>query len=477
MSNPRKPDDSDTRDDSSVYEDDSQFSDSKGSYHYLDVVLNDSDSEDKNSDLEQSSTTHRIHSLLNANPRPENDDFVILVPKKKNEVLVSRHGHEYEIMRTLTDADKKRLFEQTRLDLSGKEKGKLGKGAFGSVFVAKNKATGEYVAVKKIKNQFLEKFKSENDFHDLLKSKKIDGLMLAFDKIEAQADSEPEYQVMSLATFGDGSKLSTLLPRLNPEAQNKLITFTAYELSRIFADMHANGVYHLDFKNDNFLILLEPKKDSTRHIYVSDFGASVSFEEDNTSLHKAALTVSADPCYMPPEFEETFVNRQDKPRVIDEWRLGLTLLSLVSPQAEIFVKTEMLHKVVELATDTTPLVMDIHPKEYYENQDLQDKLTRLLNHPNVTPVLAGYIKGLLNPDWAKRASVKEGVTLLESDVITDANEIRSLFSLLQLANMAENLSAESNDKRLAAPDTSFYEAQEESSPNEKSPPTARGHKL
>jgi zinc protease len=168
--------------------------------------------------------------------------------------------------------------------------GELGRGGMGIVYKARDRETGEVLAIKVLKPeiaanpQVLERFKNE-----LLLAHKITHRNVAR-LYEFHRAGDSVYVSMEYVA---GESLRAMLQR-----EGKLPTARGIELARRIADglteAHRQSIVHRDLKPEN--IMIAPDGD----IKVMDFGISRSFAEDVTMTGSIVGT----PAYMAPEQAE-----------------------------------------------------------------------------------------------------------------------------------------------------------------------------
>lgn len=141
----------------------------------------------------------------------------------------------------------------------------ISKGAFGSVFLAKRKLTGEYVAIKCLKKQ------------DMIAKNQVLNVRSERAVMMKQADSpyvaqlyntfqtkDYLYLVMEYLNGGDCATLLKMLGTLGNEWAKRYIAEVVVGVN----DLHERGIIHRDLKPDNLLI------DSKGHLKLTDFGLS-----------------------------------------------------------------------------------------------------------------------------------------------------------------------------------------------------------
>lgn len=141
----------------------------------------------------------------------------------------------------------------------------ISKGAFGSVFLAKRKVTGDYVAIKILKKS------------DMIAKNQVLNVKAERAIMMAQADSPYVVQLIKsfqsanylylVMEYLNGGDLATLLKNIGslPEAWTK--RYIAEVIVEV-EDLHSKGIIHRDLKPDNLLI------DNKGHVRLTDFGLS-----------------------------------------------------------------------------------------------------------------------------------------------------------------------------------------------------------
>lgn len=141
----------------------------------------------------------------------------------------------------------------------------ISKGAFGSVFLAKKKITGDYVAIKCLKkrdmiakNQILN-VRSERAV--MMKQTDSPYVVQLYNSFQTR---DYLYLVMEYLNGGDCSTLLKMLGTLGNEWAKRYIAEVVVGID----DIHRRGIIHRDLKPDNLLI------DSKGHLKLTDFGLS-----------------------------------------------------------------------------------------------------------------------------------------------------------------------------------------------------------
>lgn len=139
----------------------------------------------------------------------------------------------------------------------------ISKGAFGSVYLAKRRVTGEYVALKCMrksdliaKNQVLNVRSERAVMMNQTDSKYVAQLYLSFQTKDFL------YLVMEYLNGGDCANLIKMLGTLGDTWARRYVAEVIVGVS----DLHSHGIVHRDLKPDNLLI------DSRGHLKLTDFG-------------------------------------------------------------------------------------------------------------------------------------------------------------------------------------------------------------
>lgn len=141
----------------------------------------------------------------------------------------------------------------------------ISKGAFGSVFLAKRKLTGEYVAIKCLKKRDMI---AKNQILNV-KSERAVMMRQTDSPYVAQLYSSFQtrdylYLVMEYLNGGDCATLLKVLGTLGNEWAKRYIAEVVIGVD----DLHTRGIIHRDLKPDNLVI------DSKGHLKLTDFGLS-----------------------------------------------------------------------------------------------------------------------------------------------------------------------------------------------------------
>ena len=173
----------------------------------------------------------------------------------------------------------------------------LGEGGFGKVFLAKHVISGQYFAIKYLKN-IIDK-KQEDILREIQLLAKITHPHI-ISYYHSFVEDDTLYLVMEYCKFGSLSDRLRKSGRITPEN----IAWKFQELTKTLAYLHENSIYHHDIKPANILI------NKYSALKISDFGCY------NTNVGTIV--------YQPPEFLDGSADVDD-PR-IDVFSLGVTIL-------------------------------------------------------------------------------------------------------------------------------------------------------
>ena len=222
----------------------------------------------------------------------------------------------------------------------------IGRGAFGEVHVCRNKRTGEIVAIKKIKKDFLlsknqiKHTLDEQDFLSKVKSPWIVKLKASFQ------EGDYLYLVMEFLPGGDLMGLFIARDILKEEDAR----FYICEMILAIDSIHELNCIHRDIKPDNVLI----GKDG--HIKLTDFGlakiSDTAFKEDIIDYkfdekkvrHNRNFSCVGTVYYVAPEV----IRKEGYGKEVDWWSLGVILFEMLAGYAPFCSKqtNEVCHKVM-----------------------------------------------------------------------------------------------------------------------------------
>ena len=165
--------------------------------------------------------------------------------------------------------------------------GEAGRGAMGQVYKARDRETGEILALKLLKPEIasdqtmVDRFKSELLFARKITHKNV-CRVYEFNRIDGIAYTSME--------FVEGENLRSVLNRFGSLTQRKGLAL-ALQMCSGLKEAHAQGIVHRDLKPENVMI------DAQGNLKIMDFGIARSMER--MTLLTGAMTGT--PAYMAPE--------------------------------------------------------------------------------------------------------------------------------------------------------------------------------
>ncbi|CAI5509741.1 unnamed protein product [Closterium sp. Naga37s-1] len=207
----------------------------------------------------------------------------------------------------------------------------LGRGKFGTVFMARDRESGRAVALKAVSKREVreeglqEQLRREIEIHAHLRHPHVLRLYGYF------YDQAFVYLVLELATGGELYHQLRTRTRLQEGQAAKHVAGVARALQYV----HARGVVHRDIKPEN--LLLSDKGE----VKLADFGWSTRASDSST-----CTTVCGTLDYLPPEM----VEGEQHGREVDVWALGVLLYELLvgCPPFEAPTQTDTYRRIVEV---------------------------------------------------------------------------------------------------------------------------------
>lgn len=195
----------------------------------------------------------------------------------------------------------------------------IGRGSFGSVYLALNVTTGEMLAVKQV---VLSKIATN-----------LDGINALHKEVETMKDLDHENIVQYLGFERQGRIYSLFLEYVGGGSiascmkfyggfEEPLIRFICRQVLRGLEYLHANGILHRDLKADNLLLEI----DGTCKI--SDFG--ISKRSKDIYANNADMSMQGSVFWMAPEVIDSIVEDKKKgySAKVDVWSLGCVVLEM-----------------------------------------------------------------------------------------------------------------------------------------------------
>ncbi|XWS41950.1 hypothetical protein CRYUN_Cryun17cG0126300 [Craigia yunnanensis] len=233
------------------------------------------------------------------------------------------------------------------------QKGKLiGRGTFGSVYVASNRETGALCAMKEVEI-----------FPDDLKSAECIKQLEQEIKVLSQLKHPNIVQYYGSEIVED--KFYIYLEYVHPGSINKYVrdhcgaitesvvrNFTRHILSGL-AYLHSTKTIHRDIKGANLLV------DASGVVKLADFGMS-----KHLSGQRADLSLKGSPYWMAPELMQAVMqkdNSSDLALAVDIWSLGCTIIEMFTGKAP-WSEYEGAAAMFKVMRDTPPIPETLSPE-------------------------------------------------------------------------------------------------------------------
>lgn len=184
----------------------------------------------------------------------------------------------------------------------------IGNGAFASVYRARNKLTGEVVAIKQIRLEQGQDVSAAMGEIDLLKILKHPNIV----KYHGFAKDSTTFNLV--LEFCEGGSLRQLYKRKGKGFSEAKVKYYVKGILHGLAYLHSQGVVHRDVKASNVLLT------SSNDVKLADFGVAA---RENSQHH----TVVGTPNWMAPE---TILGGDGLCTSSDIWSLGATIIELLT---------------------------------------------------------------------------------------------------------------------------------------------------
>jgi len=204
----------------------------------------------------------------------------------------------------------------------------LGEGAFGAVYLATNRKTGEKVAVKKISKQYTNDEGFMREMNALLHLRKSGGHPNICSLQENFNEGGHFYLVLDLVS---GGEMFDSLVRQGAYSEADAARLVR-EVAGALAFIHGLDTVHGDLKPENIMLSTENPSDAV--VKLVDFGCAQVTAEDSSFSVAANLSggnsTGRTPAYCPPEvLDEERVKSTLEPSM-DLWSLGVILYIMLT---------------------------------------------------------------------------------------------------------------------------------------------------
>ncbi|XP_017783976.1 PREDICTED: serine/threonine-protein kinase 10 isoform X2 [Nicrophorus vespilloides] len=213
------------------------------------------------------------------------------------------------------DAKKKKVFNNVRMDCDPAEFwdmiGELGDGAYGKVYKAQHKHTGQLAAAKMCR------LDGDDDLADFMVEIDILSECKHINIVELHEAFQKEQQLWMLIEYCDGGALDSIMTELEKPLNELQIAYVCQNMCKGLEFLHRSHIIHRDLKAGNVLLTM------AGGVKLADFGVSA---KNKCTLQKHDTFIGT-PYWMAPEVVlcETF---RDNPYdfKVDIWSMGITLI-------------------------------------------------------------------------------------------------------------------------------------------------------
>ncbi|XP_041425973.1 serine/threonine-protein kinase N1-like [Xenopus laevis] len=243
--------------------------------------------------------------------KPENEEqkkVENVEPEKEKEQCKESAFSKTPIPKELAGQPSRRYIEDYDL------RSLLGKGGFGTVYLAKHKATGEKVAVKALHKQGIKKERAaksvilEKNILKLAKRNQNPFLVGLF------ASFRSEHHVCLVTDYCAGGDLSTYLKE-NPLPRERVVFYSGCVVLGL-QFLHQHNIIHRDIKPENILL------DSDGYAKITDYGvAKRTLSYGNTTWSKGGTCY-----YMAPEM----IKEIGYTKSVDWWAFGIMIYRMLT---------------------------------------------------------------------------------------------------------------------------------------------------
>ncbi|KAJ3269859.1 p21 protein (Cdc42 Rac)-activated kinase [Terramyces sp. JEL0728] len=257
---------------------------------------------------------------------PLNTDVTTQVKRRPRVGGESTEDVMVRLKKLCSPQDPKRLYTNLK---------KIGQGASGGVFIAKQVETGNSVAIKQM--NLNEQPKKELIINEILvmNSAKNKNIVNFIDSFLVQGD------LWVIMEYMEGGSLTDTL-QINYMTEEQ-IAIVCREVLEGLAHLHSKGVIHRDIKSDNILLGMDGQ------IKITDFGFCATIGDGQAKRN----TMVGTPYWMAPEV----VTRKEYGPKIDVWSLGIMAIEMLEGEPP-YLNENPIRALYLIATNGTPSLQD-----------------------------------------------------------------------------------------------------------------------
>lgn len=294
-------------------------------------------------------------------------------------------------------------------------KRKLGKGAFGDVYEARDYHLGKRMVIKIMNPMALKKQEYiENFFHEIQITANVRSELLANRNnahtvfvsdagkfVHPRTGQETFFYVMEECDGGDLLYSKDNISHLSKKEKLDLVEKNVLGLIEALEHMHEHKLVHSDIKPQNILIDRGQWK-------LSDFGMAKTMQEIMNNQGKGAIIGT--PKYWAPEY----VAGEVRNREMDFYSLAVTLF-------EVFTNTDFFPKDMDTGQVVRNLVLMFTDQRFSPERA---KAIKLRLKAGFTPRVARIMYRMMQPDPNKRIQPQKLLSRLKAAIAADKEELR-----------------------------------------------------
>lgn len=231
------------------------------------------------------------------------------------------------------------------------KKTKIGQGASGEVYIARNNTTKEICAIKQMNLNLQQK--KELLINEILILEESDHPNIVNYKASYLIDNE----LWVIMEYMEGGSLTEMID--SGEIPEPQIATVCQEVLKGLIHLHKRNIIHRDIKSDNVLL------SRTGQVKLTDFGFCAKL----TSERGKRATMVGTPYWMAPEV----IKQQKYDASVDIWSLGIMIIEMIEGEPP-YLNEEPLKALFLIATNGKPQIKD----PYSISADLHDFLDSCL---------------------------------------------------------------------------------------------------
>jgi len=201
-------------------------------------------------------------------------------------------------------------------DVDWSKAGELGRGHYATVFRGRNRATGQPVAIKRIKRSLARPITLKTEIRALRKVKGHPNIVQLYDVYY-----NDEFVVLVLEMLAGGELFDRIVA--NGAYSERDASMHIRKITLALQYMHSCGIVHRDLKPEN-LVLADRRPNS--EIKISDFGLSKILNDDQKTMD----TVCGTRAYSAPEVGFGGGTPGSYDEKVDTWSLGVILYVIIA---------------------------------------------------------------------------------------------------------------------------------------------------